>query len=68
MKNISARETTLERRIYLRGQGRWRACGTKRRFPSKRNAAARARVIGGGMGAYKCVVCRHWHVGHSRVA
>ena len=44
----------------------WRACDTKKRFPSKKQAHARARLIGGTMTAYRCPSCRHWHVGHSK--
>jgi hypothetical protein len=41
-----------------------RACDTKTPFPSKRIAAARARLIGGTMNAYRCPLCRRWHLGH----
>ena len=41
-----------------------RACG-KTSFPSKKNASAVARIIGGTMNAYKCPLCRRWHIGHS---
>jgi len=43
-----------------------RACNTKRRFPSKKNATATARAIGGTMHAYRCPLCRSWHLGHDR--
>jgi hypothetical protein len=43
-----------------------RGCNTKVRFPSKKNAAARARLIGGTMGAYHCGLCKRWHIGHSQ--
>jgi hypothetical protein len=49
-----------------------RACLTKTRYPSKKNASARARVLARvsrdeSWGAYKCSNprCRRWHVGHS---
>jgi len=45
-----------------------RACNMKKRFPSRKNAAAVARVIGGTMCAYKCPLCRRWHVGHDKYA
>jgi hypothetical protein len=49
-----------------------RACLTKTRFPSRKNAAARARAIARRTGdeswcAYRCrnPSCRSWHLGHS---
>lgn len=45
-------------------------CRGKDRYPSKRSAAGAARALrqrnGGQLGtlhAYRCPVCRHWHVG-----
>jgi hypothetical protein len=48
-----------------------RGCAGKRRFPSKRNAAGRADAANRAngvstMGAYKCPLCRGWHIGNSR--
>ena len=54
-----------QRRVATSTYAEIRACG-KVRFPSKKNARARARVIGGTMSAYKCRLCRRWHVGHAR--
>jgi len=45
-----------------------RACAGKTKFPSRKNASARARVIGGAMNAYRCSWCRGWHIGHRHVA
>ena len=54
---------------------RQRACAGKVRFPSKRSATGRARALShnvplkpdqGEWHGYRCSVCRHWHVGHSR--
>jgi hypothetical protein len=44
-----------------------RACQGKTRFPSKKNAAARARALGGEWSGYRCPRCHHWHIGHNRV-
>lgn len=62
MNDQRSRERLLQRST----QAQWRACDTKARFPSKRNATARARLIGGTMNAYRCPLCSRWHVGHSR--
>ncbi|HYC00469.1 MAG TPA: hypothetical protein VEC57_15130 [Candidatus Limnocylindrales bacterium] len=43
-----------------------RGCHGKVKFPSKKNARARARLLGGSLDAYKCVLCRGWHIGHGR--
>ncbi len=48
-----------------------RACAGKVRFPSKKNASARARVLAADYrdahwNSYKCPRCRCWHVGHDR--
>jgi hypothetical protein len=42
-----------------------KACMWKTKFPSKRNAMARARLIGGTMNSYKCKICGSHHLGHS---
>lgn len=47
------------------------ACFGKVKFPSRKNAAARARALPptegkGPWNSYHCPRCRHWHVGHSR--
>ena len=48
----------------------WRACAGKVRFPSRKNARARARALAAGDGDprwnhYRCPACRSWHVGHA---
>jgi hypothetical protein len=46
-----------------------KACHGKVKFPSKKNARARARLLaladGGWWMSYKCRHCRRWHIGHS---
>jgi hypothetical protein len=56
--------TPEPRRTYDDDQRRIRACHGKVRFPSKKNASARARVIGGTLRA-RCPRCRRWHIGHA---
>jgi hypothetical protein len=53
-------------RFAASSQKQIRACARKTRYPSKRNAAATARARGDGMNAYRCPMCRKWHVGHGR--
>ena len=60
MNDQRAYELRLQNTTYKQQ----RACDTKKKFPSKKNAAARARLIGGTMGAYKCPLCKGWHLGH----
>ena len=48
-----------------------RACHGKTNYPSRRNAAARARCLvaetkNPTWSCYKCPRCRRWHIGHSR--
>jgi hypothetical protein len=57
-----------QRRLNLRAAVPYklqRACDGKTRFPSKKNATARARVLNKGYSAYCCPNCHHWHIGHS---
>ncbi|MEQ1761274.1 MAG: hypothetical protein ABL986_23440 [Vicinamibacterales bacterium] len=42
-----------------------RGCDGKIRFPSKKNATARARAISVAFNAYRCPRCRRWHIGHT---
>ncbi|HYT69213.1 MAG TPA: hypothetical protein VEL51_22520 [Vicinamibacterales bacterium] len=50
---------------------RRRQCVGKVRFPSKKNATARARLLTLADAdrrlwmSYKCQRCRRWHIGHS---
>jgi hypothetical protein len=45
-----------------------RGCLGKMRYPSRKNAAAAARVITRNSGelleAYRCRYCKRWHIGH----
>jgi hypothetical protein len=48
-----------------------RACHGKIKWPSRKNASAVARALqetfgDGAMSAYRCPLCRGWHVGHDR--
>jgi len=48
------------------------ACAGKVKFPSRKNAAARARLLPptegkGPWNAYRCPRCHHWHVGHRKL-
>ena len=62
MNDQRAHEWRMENTTYKQQK----ACDTKTRFPSKRIATARARKIGGNMNAYRCPLCRRWHLGHDR--
>jgi len=46
-----------------------RQCAGKVRFPSKKNAAAKARVVAAKSNEnyhhYQCRLCRGWHIGHT---
>ena len=43
----------------------YRMCAGKIAYPSKKNASAKVRQLGGTLGAYKCPGCHRWHIGHS---
>jgi hypothetical protein len=43
-----------------------RMCDGKTSYPCKKIAAAKARLVGGTMGAYHCLSCHRWHIGHSK--
>ena len=45
----------------------WRGCIGKVCYPSKKNAAGKAKSFGDpSMAAYKCPLCGRWHIGHSK--
>ena len=56
----------VEHLAYTTTAAQARACHGKVKFPSKKNAEGRARAIDHALNAYKCPLCRRWHIGNPR--